>query len=57
MTVSFQEPPIHISTEQRSKLESVKYYTTNQVIESHSLPCRKIPLVFTKSTKEYIVCI
>lgn len=33
MTVPFQEAPIHISIEQLSKLEIVKYYTTNEVIE------------------------
>ena len=34
MTVPFQEPPIHISIEQLSKLEIVKYCTANQVIKS-----------------------
>lgn len=57
MTLPFQEPPIHISTEQLSKLEIVNYYTTSQVIDSHVLPCRKIPLVFTNSIKDYIVFI
>lgn len=33
MTVLFQEAPIHISIEQLSKLEIVKYYTTNEVTE------------------------
>ena len=33
MTVLFQEAPIHISIEQLSKLEIIKYYTTNEVTE------------------------
>lgn len=57
MAVLFREPPIRISTEQLSKLEVVKYYTVNQVIESHWLLCRKIHLIFTMSTKDYIVFI
>lgn len=57
MTILFQEPSLHISTEELSKLEMVKYYTTNQVIEGHWLACKKIHLIFTKSKKDYIVCI
>lgn len=57
MTILFQETSLHISTEELSKLEMVKYYTTNQVIEGHCLACKKIHLIFTKSTKDYIVCI